>query len=484
MITINNLLEIGKTGLLAHKARMAVVAHNVANVDTPGYHRQRVLLQTQPPISSFGSAYKYYFGTGVKIADIIRDYNQMTEGTLREQTSNSAMHGQLAQALQDAQAMLAGNDDANLGTILKEFWHAWQDVANNPENTAYRNILLQRTSTLTAQFNNLADRMGQYREEILLDTGDTASGAIQSNITEINSLGDRIANLNKKINIISLYGSNPNDLMDSRDTLLGRLTELTNVDVVKEQDGSYTVTIDGQILVSTDNSYHISVTDDGAGPNDITLEIELPGGGSAVVNPTEGTLGGWLGAANEFEGLMGKLDTMAAEIVLTVNAIHNTGYDLNGNTNIDFFDPAGISAATINLSGTIADHPEAIAAAETRHLLHPGPPPTYTPNVGDGAIALQIADLCNQRIATLNNTTFSNYFTDMLSTLGAQVEAETDLANDAENVISSLKAALTAESGVNLDEEMVEMLSAQRAFAACSKIITVTDEMIQTILAM
>lgn len=477
MLTLNDLLRVGETGLIAHRARMAVTSHNVTNVNTPGYHRQMVQLTTQPPMTTYGtSTYKFSFGTGVKIADIIRIYDQTMEDVLRDDISSGAASDKYASTLRNIQNILSGTGTANLTLAMQQFWTSWQEVANNAGSLTSRTLLVQRTLAMAAEFNNLDNRLTSYQDSILRGTLDTASGALSLDVNTVNDLAESIAKLNRDIVLMALRGNQVNDMMDKRDQLVGELAEKTDFTLVREPDKSYTISIDGQILVQGATFNEVQIT------NDSPPELQLNG---MVIEPAKGAIAGWIAAYNEADAVIEDLDTLAAALIAEVNVRHLQGYDIYGyHATNDYASPheffTGTTASDIALDQILVDDPGLIAAAATRHDA--GPPPL--PNVGDGANALAIADLCTTPIAALDELSCSNYFTRLLTQIGAKVQTADDTAAHSNAVISSMKEMLLSSTGVNIDEEMVEMLSAQRAFQASAKIINTADFMLDTLLNM
>lgn len=470
MVSLNNILEIGKTGLMAHQARMAVASHNIVNVNTPGYRRQRVLLETQPPLDvSANSTRKITFGSGVKIADIVRDYDLSMERALGSEISSTGYHDQLAQALRDAQGMLVGTGEADFAAQMTEFWNAWQDVANNADTVAYRSVLLQKTDAMCSMFNDMAARLGEYRNDISAGSGADATGAVARNVKDINSIADKIADLNQKIKILSIRGNDANDLLDERDLLVRDLSELVNTDIVYEQDATYTILVDGQELVTDSTSNHIVVT------SSEPVGLELNG---EIINPEGGELKAWIDSVDVFEDIISQLDTMALEMVALVNNAHSSGYDLDGVTGVNFFDPGTTGAADIRLDTMIEDNPRAIAAAANRHWDGSA----WVPNVGDGANALAIADIGEENLVGLNNQTFNAFYVNLLADLGTTILTEEALADHNGSVVDMISNTLAGQSGVNLDEEMTEILSAQRAYAASAKVVSMADELLDIII--
>ncbi len=479
MASLNDALTIARSGVLTHQERMAVISHNIANVDTKGYHRQRAVLGTNPPNEpNLYVARRYSIGTGVRVVDVVRLTDTLTESRVRGELSNYGLHDQLAASLGDIEALLNGDEDAALAARLQEFWTAWQDLANNADRLAFRDVVIGRGIALTEQLNLLASRLSDYRTSIAAGgAGPDFTGQVATTVKEINQQAAQVQDLNRKIAFAAAAGQNANDLCDRRDQLIRELAEKVNLTVATD----YTLTIDGQLLVSGDGltRNELQITNTAAVP----ITFALAGN---PVNINGGRLGGYVEAAGVIDGLLTRLDTLASELVTQVNAIHSaagSAYDLDGNPGIAFF--TGTTAATIALNPLIHDpanpnndNPRLIAAANTVH--DPGPP--VVPNVGDGGNALEIADLCRALIPGLGNQTFGSYWSAALSNLGDRVADEQALADDADKVIQMLDASIQSTDGVNLDEELVEMLSAQRAFEASSRVITTVNEMLDVVI--
>ena len=473
MASLSDMMIIARSGVLTHQERLAVISHNIVNVDTEGYTRQKAVLGTNPPNQPTRySTRNYDTGTGVRIEDVVRTYSGMKESTLLSQLSDYNLHSQLANALPELEALIQGDGDASLSTCLQEFWTAWQDVATNPDNVAMRNVLLEKSGALADQFNELATRLDNYSGGIADGAGPDYTGIVPTIADEINTIASEIQSLNQRITIATNQGVNANDLMDQRDTLIRSLSEKTNISV----DADKTVTIDGQVLVSGDGAIRNDLTVTGTSP--ISLAID-----GVNVNITSGELGGWLQTATIADTLRTDLDAMANELATQVNALHTTGYDLDGNLGVDFFTGTGADGIAVNTllyneSNPLLNNPRMVAAAAT--LYDAGPP--AVPNTGDGAIALAIADLCDTDVAALGDLTFSEYYTNLLTTLGTDIETEQALADNGESVVNTLLNAIQSESGVNLDEEMIDMISAQRAFEAASRLVVTIDDMMDVII--
>jgi len=247
----------------------------------------------------------------------------------------------------------------------------------------------------------------------------------------------------------------------------------------------YSVTLDGETVVSGNGSIRAALEVTSGGP---PATFELDG---TAVGITSGSIGAWSDVLDIAAGMRDRLDTLASDLMDAVNDIHNSDRNLAGDTydllgercNWDFFSGTGASDVAVNLliydpASPLDMDARLVAAAASRY--EDGPPPV--PNPGDGAIALQIADLAGQTRAALGDQTFGDYHTTGLAMLGGLIQSERYLAEDGQAIADALENSLQAEIGVNMDEELMTMLQAQRAYESAAQVLTTIDEMIQTIL--
>lgn len=471
--SLNDCLIIARSGILTHQQRMAVISHNIANINTPGYHRQRAVLGTTPPNqSNIFSVRRYDLGTGVQILTVTRAYDETRERQYLNLNSSMSANSLLANNLSGVESLLNSTvDGVSLTDHLNNFWAAWQDVATNPTDLAMRSVLLERSATLTSAFNSLATNLDGYATD-LLSAAEPPTGAIPTTIEQINSLATRIQKLNQQITVAKAQQTNANDLLDQRNILIRDLSALANITMDVDQ----TIRIDGEVLVSGNGLTCNELTINATSPS---LQFALDG---SEVTVAGGALGGYTQTLNMVGTLRSNLDTLASGLIGRLNEWHTGGYDLNGDSGLEFF--TGSSASDIRVNGLLYDYtnpllsnPELVAAATTLHTDPPG-----GPNVGDGSNALRIAELSQVGLDALNGRTCTQYFTDMTAVVGARQAGAEALADESQIALEALESAMLATDGVSLDEELLDMMSAQRAFAAASQLATTINEMMQMVI--
>ncbi len=481
--SINNSWTIARSAILTHQHRLAVTANNIANINTPGYHRQQAHLATTPETpSSLEEVRSHSKGTGVQVAAVVRAHNTMTHTLLRQQTADAEGHQLRSNMLGRLEALLREEGDASLGAKLDKFWNAWYDVSNQAENIGFRSVAIQAGVELASHIQSLNTRLDSFETQIISGIPGAYSGQLPGDVEGFNQLTQELQDLNARISY-SLSHFSPHALQDRRDVVLRELSEMAPVTV----DAAHAVWLDGQAVVSADGSMRTVLSIPDAGPPPV---FDLDG---TAINITSGRLGAWTDVWAVSDALRTRLDQLAAELADAVNDIHNSDRNLDGDSfdlagercDWDFF--VGSTAADIAVNPLIYDpadpmamDPRRLAAAATRH--DDGPPPM--PNPGDGARALQIAELATTARAGLNGQTFTAFHSTGQALLGGMIQTERALADDGRAILNALKDALQAETGVNLDEEMMDMLSAQRAFQAAGRLLQSIDEMMITILQM
>ena len=324
------LLGIGSSALLAYQRALSTVSHNVANVNTEGYSRQRVELSARVPQGLAGGSY----GAGVDVDGVQRIYNQFLTGEIRSHTTSHIELDTLAELSAGLDNLLA-DDNAGLNTALNAFFDTVQGAADDPTSMAARQVMLSEAQTLTGRFNELHDWMQSTR------------GGLNSQMTaatqQINQLAGAIAEVNKQIVAAEAgaSGQQPNDLLDQRDQLVLELSSKVSVSTTLQDDGSLNVFMgSGQVLVLGANHNTLGVAESSSDPGH--LEITLSAGGSTTVPVTDlingGELGGMVKFRNEvLDPAQNALGRIAVELGSFMNAQHRRGITLDGLQGQDFF---------------------------------------------------------------------------------------------------------------------------------------------------
>jgi flagellar hook-associated protein 1 FlgK len=329
------LLNTGLSGLLTFQRKLDTTSHNVANVDTDGYSRQRVIASTNVP-NNFG---QYYIGTGSHVAEVERVYDQLLINQLRFSTSTTMELDVYANYISRLDSLFA---DPNLGLdpVLQDFFDAVQGLADDPSSQSSRQLLLADSQTLTERFDFLYGRVEATRNAVNQD--------IEASLSEINALASAVAQLNRDVTAVysDAHGAIPNDLLDERDQLLLELSELVGVSVLEQDNGALNVFIgSGQALVIDDKSYSLSAIQSAADPADVGIAINYASGLQDItMQVSGGRLGGLLDFRDDtLNSAENQLGLVAVGLATEFNEQHRLGLDLNGNLGGDFFSVPSIN---------------------------------------------------------------------------------------------------------------------------------------------
>jgi len=456
MTTLNGMLDLSRRALSANQLALAIIGHNTANVNSPGFSRQRVQLTPSFPIQLVEGT----LGTGVIVAGIQQIHDNLLDRSIRQGYSDFSQWEAIDGSLQSLENIFGDTSSATtLDNLLTQFWDSWQDLANDPESLTSRSALRQNAESLCAEFNRLDSQFaGQIQ---------THDQEIVVRVSEVNSLSSAIANLNAQIAQIEGSGGQANDLRDQRNNLLNDLSALVNVQVTDQANGQINVYVGGQVLVQGDLSLNIT-TRERSIPGGVVHDLVWEDGGSSVTL-SQGQIAGLIEMRDErIPEISASLDELAATLAQQVNASHITGYGLNGSSGNNFFDPSITGAGDLTLSGEILASLDAIAASGS------GAP-------GDNSIALSIAGIQNQLVMANGTATIGSYYANLVSEVGVVRQNASFRYTQEQAALEQLETQRESISGVSLDEEMTLLIQYQQAYEAAARLVTTVSQMMDTV---
>ncbi len=450
-----------------------VSGQNLANVNTQGYSRQTVDIQTSPDIAtSIGME-----GTGSSAVAIQQAVNTLLNSQVVTQQSSNGYWTAQQSALQNAQTSLneflngtaatssssSSTSDTGLSGQLTGLFNAFQAVATSPTSIADRQSLISQAQTLASTFNQVDSQLSATRTSL--------NTSLTNNVTSANSLLSGIAQLNGQIATAEFSGGTPNDLLDERQQDLQNLSQLTSIQTSAQANGAVDVSIGGQTLVSGDQVADTLQTYDASGNGSGQLLVQTATGG-VDLKLSGGSMQGTIDARDgELAGMQNQINSLASGLITGINSNgqggYNSGYSLTGTTGADFF--TGTDASNIAVNSSLVNDPSLLQASAS---------PTAT---GDGSVALQIANLASSTQASLNNETFGNYYGATVAGLGDALQTANTQVTNQTAVSNMLSTQQSSVSGVNIDQEMTNLMGFQRAYEASAQLVTTINEMMQTV---
>ncbi len=421
-------LQTALSGLLAEQQALDVTGNNIANSNTEGYTRETVILRPSLPLNipaiSSRTGEGAQLGTGVSVETINRIRNTYLDAQYR--TQSTALGGASTQSEELTQAQAAFNEPSNsaIASQMSAFWSAWSDLANSPTSEAAKQgvvgagqQLVDMLHEVSAQLSTISGQAGQQYEAL---TG--PSGEVQND-------ANQIAQLNGQIRLAEEAGEPPNEMLDQRDLLLDKLSSLAQVTVVKQPDGTDTVSFGDAakpLVEGTTVNWPQALTQAAGGRLGALLGLTAPGGALASYQAA--------------------LDNVASALASSVNALHTT---------TPFF--SGTTAATLQV---------AVTAAQVQT--------SSTEGVGGNDVALKIAGL--------RGGVAEQGYAALVEQVGGNVRGARDEQSNLQTTVTAIGNQRQSVSGVSLDEEMTNLISFQRGYQASARTMTAMDSMLETLI--
>lgn len=432
-------LNTAYSGMRASQAALSTISHNIANVGTEGYTRQRTDVTSLLPWDSAVGP----LGSGVDVTTITRRRDSFLDSRVRAENSLAGNLERRADLLGRMESLF-GQLDGGLNKDLAEVFSAFEDVAVRPDNQASREVARSKLEALAVRFNQLSEQMTTLSEHAVDD--------LAASIEVINGTLHDVSRINQEIVAAGVSGNTPNDLMDTRDRLLDELSSLAGVSITENADLSVRVQIDGLALVDGVSVYELGVT------------------GTTITHPHGGpTVGGQLAGVQDFlnddvNQFRGELDDLATELRDAFNAGNAAGFIAAGVPGPPLL--SGSDAGTLAIA--ISSGSEIGAAAAN-------PPAAF-----DGENAQAIADL---RTTVLpSGQTAQGRFQTMLTRLGATTSAVRTSAERQMSVAASADLSRESAHGVVIDEEMAALVQYQRAVEAAARVMSTIDDALNTVI--
>ncbi len=345
-----DMLGTGLSSLRALQRALDTTAHNIANVSTEGFSRQRVEFQTRQP-SVFGSS---WIGNGVDVNTVRRSYDQFLTQQSRSSGGNLARLQAFASQAERLDNML-GDTTNGLSTSLQNFANAISEVSSTPGSISARQVLL-------AEGQALSERLRNYDARLRAMAGDIDT-RFAGEAREVSLIAEGIARLNGEIETAQqITGQPPNDLLDQRDRLIDEISTKVSVTVVAENATTLNVFIgSGQPLVLGTTASEITTVSDPLDPERTQFALVTPTGTVDISRAVSGgTLGGLLDWRREMlDPARNELGRISLAIANQVNTQHREGMDLSGALGGDFFNVGGVgvtygttNTGTANVSAT------------------------------------------------------------------------------------------------------------------------------------
>ncbi|AXU18171.1 flagellar hook-associated protein FlgK [Novosphingobium sp. THN1] len=442
----SDLLSIARSGVQAARIGLDITAQNIANASSSGYVRRSAAFSE---VASTGGAYRIgdLSLSGVRLDGIVRNADAFRQAEVRRTGSDVARASAEASGLQNIEAAIeqSGVFDAIVG-----FESSLQQLAQNPTDTSLRASVIEKARTMAGTFQIAAQEMDAAADGLRFLATD--------GMTQVNRIAQELARTNTRLARASDASSDKTALLDQRDKLLEELSGYANISTDFSADGQVAIKIGGSAgtdLVTGNTAATLGMT---TSPTDGTISFTV---GSTPLTLAGGSLAGQQLALAKGAQLKTDIDTLAGDIVNDFNTAQTGGRDLDGAMGAAIF--SGTSAATMAL------------AVEDGRKIATAPASVTTPGSRD---ATNLAAIRTALAGVNPSGTMDAILFDVSGTLAGRNVTLGAL----QTIADTAKVALSAQSGVDLDQEAVNLVRFQQAFQASGKVMQVSSDIFNALL--
>ncbi|MDF2937956.1 MAG: flagellar hook protein FlgK [Paenibacillaceae bacterium] len=509
-------LETAKRSLFTQQTALSTVGHNIANANTEGYSRQTVNMTASRPMEAVGlmrSNAPGQLGTGVEYSSINRIRENFLDAQFRNENKTQGNWSIQLDTLEKLETIMNEPSDAGIRTVVDNFYKAWHDLSESPEDITARKLVKETAQSLTDAFNQASKQLSDLSADI--------SENIQVKVSQINTTTNTITNLNSQIIRIEGLGDNANDLRDQRDLLVDQLSKVLNVTAVDGPQGYQVMMgtvnlVNGSAVIppvtvdSLEEAYSSGTLNGGevygmivsrdVFVKDYTKQLDhlanaMANGEITVTIPSGSVIpeGTTLGSTSYTGSVASR--TLASDLTVKVaglNGLHKLGYTLvDGAVTAgdNFFvskDGGTITASSFQVNSKILEDASYIASSMRTYMDGT----TEKVVKGNKDLALGVAQLVDTKVSfasisggelTLNGTV-NDFFRSIVGQLGVQTEAAKRQTNNSKMVVDQVDSRRQSVSGVSIDEEMTSMIKYQHAYNAAARVMTSVDEMLDKII--
>lgn len=456
--SLSQILNNGKTALLAHQRALSSTANNAANVSTPGYNRRESHFSSKPAEE------------GVKLHVARRSTDQYITTQILDQSAAYGAADVKTSTLNAIDRMFR-ESDGNIGTAIDRFFNSVRNLTLAPADVDRRQETMSKAEELAQTMSGIAKRIEHERHGI--------DSSLDTMVDKVNTLSQELAKLNIDLTTTPGQEAQNGAVLDRQQLVLKELSELVPVHSFRDKQGHLTVLLGGgEPLVQKEESAQLKTVPD---PTlDGLRRIDMIGISGVSINVTKSISGGRLGGTIDLRdktmtAVISRIDQLAYDLSTKINAVHQAGFGLDGVNGRSLFaaPPPGVkgAAAAMALHADMAGDPSRLAAANTAASANGG---------NEQLMALQALE--DQSLAGGGTRTFAHEVAAMIGVVGRTVKGNEQRIHQTQVAKEAAEGMEQAMVGISLDEEMIDLMRFQRAYQASSKIITTVDELYQTVL--
>ena len=412
-------LNTAKSGMNVSQVAIQTTSHNISNINTPGYSRQRVNQSASSPYSMPGKNSNFgagQIGTGAQIDDVTRIRNSFYDYQYRSESHQYGNTSVKYEYFKNIEGIFNEPSDTAISSSLNSFFNSWSELSKDPQSSGVKSVVIENGKYLSNSINSAFKRLESLEEGL-----DKQSEYI---IDEVNSMLSQLDKLEKNIKIIQGSGKSPNDFLDQRDQLLDNLSFKLNIN-------------DKDVKATLKKAYDAN--------GKVTLD-DLTKSGVKISGELEGTL------------------SMKQEINKYKDGLKQLANTITSNVN----DAAGQEIFKAKDGELISINPEMLQEPEKINVT--------------ADIALKVYELKSEKV-NINgkDMTINTFYNSMIQNLGQSSAAVIRDESNQSKLLENIDSSRSSVSGVSLDEEMISLVQLQHTYSANAKVMSTIDSLLDVV---
>ena len=542
MVSLFSSLNIATGALKVNESAISVVSHNVANMNTEGYSKQRVNLQARNIAGAIGDNVEAQIRSngGVKIANIMRYTNEYLNNYYRTQLSDLGKFDAQLSNLEDLADIFDDLEGDGISGALSAFFDAVNNLEQYPASATARTNFLESAKTLSFVFNSKSAQLDELNSKALGDgysEDSLKNSKIYVQYSAFNDKLEELAAVNKALQVTQTGSLEANNLLDKRDLILNEISEFSDITVKEKQNGTVDLYIGdaamvrgskvvGQLEIQTAQQFKdycdskgIPLPDGFILPDGSFREnavISISGDETNVVYGNEiitgGSLGGLLHSADlDADGMnagiakksLNNLAAAVADIFNTLNkrdgAYHINPDDSTKLSNEDMMDIFATSdGSTTVTAANIQVNSDMLTDKGMWYIscAYFDDPKNYDENaVGNAQNVIQMLDIRHEHLngqelypgynlPDLDGMSLEDYYTSMVGKIAAGGSNAQNLVDTQKDIVDSLYNQIKANNSVDLNEELVDLVKYQTAYSAAAQVFNVVNSCLDTLMSL
>lgn len=412
-------LNTAKSGMNVSQVAIQTTSHNISNINTPGYSRQRVNQSASSPYSMPGKNSNFgagQIGTGAQIDDVTRIRNSFYDYQYRSESHQYGSTSVKYEYFKNIEGIFNEPSDTAISSSLNSFFNSWSELSKDPQSSGVKSVVIENGKYLSNSINSAFKRLESLEEGL-----DKQSEYIMD---EVNSMLSQLDKLEKNIKIIQGSGKSPNDFLDQRDRLLDNLSFKLNIN-------------DKDVKATLKKAYDAN--------GKVTLD-DLTKSGVKISGELEGTL------------------SMKQEINKYKDGLKQLANTITSNVN----KAAGQDIFKAKDGELISINPEMLQEPEKINVT--------------ADIALKVYELKSEKV-NINgkDMTINTFYNSMIQDLGQSSAAVIRDESNQSKLLENIDSSRSSVSGVSLDEEMISLVQLQHTYSANAKVMSTIDSLLDVV---